>query len=150
MYHIDLYHGIVSHLQIFAARSGKGRTKRLVKSGDAGNTSLSIRALMDVLAAGKMVGPECGGRYRVKTKLAKESISPHIRTALCGAVARGGGRQWGRGRAKEEGTGPPEARPRVPQGAPVAGEEDPRSIRGGDAPAWPGVILRPCGPFPVY
>ena len=67
---------------------------------------LSIGALMDMLAAGKMLrwdtGRSAGVRYRVKTELTKESISPQNRM-MCRAVERGedGAGDLGAGGKKE-------------------------------------------------
>lgn len=61
--------------------------------GLAKSLGLSIGALMDVLAAGKMQGWDTGRgagvRYRVKTKLMKESISQQNRIIMCRACERG-------------------------------------------------------------
>ena len=54
--------------------------------------TLSIGVLMDLLAAGKMMGWDTGSgagvRYQVKMKLMDESISEQNRMILCKAVAR--------------------------------------------------------------
>jgi 8-oxo-dGTP pyrophosphatase MutT (NUDIX family) len=54
--------------------------------------TLSIGALMDLLAAGKMMGWDTGSgagvRYQVKMKLMDDSISQQNRMILCKAVAR--------------------------------------------------------------
>ncbi len=66
----------------------KGLRNRLCGSGG----TLSIGALMDLLAAGKMMGWDTGSgagvRYQVKMKLMDESISQQNRMILCKAVAR--------------------------------------------------------------
>ncbi|KAL7467529.1 hypothetical protein ACHAXS_007769 [Conticribra weissflogii] len=74
----------------------KGLTKRLVKSNNNQSASLSIGTIMDLLAAGKMMGWETGAsagvRYRVKMKLMDENISPHQnRIIMCRAESREGG-----------------------------------------------------------
>ena len=75
----------------------KGLTKRLVDTrGDKNNTSsLSIGTIMDLLAAGKMMGWDTGLRagvwYQVKMKLMDESISLQNRMILCKAMSRGDG-----------------------------------------------------------
>jgi len=71
----------------------KGLKNRLVKTrGKNSNASLPIGALMDVLAAGKMMGWDTGStagvRYQVKMKLMNESISEQNRMILCKAVSR--------------------------------------------------------------
>ena len=66
----------------------KGLRNRLCGSGG----TLSIGALMDLLAAGKMMGWDTGSgagvRYQVKMKLMDDSISQQNRMILCKAVAR--------------------------------------------------------------
>mmetsp|Transcript_6570 Transcript_6570/g.13831 ORF Transcript_6570/g.13831 Transcript_6570/m.13831 type:complete len:223 (+) Transcript_6570:223-891(+) len=74
----------------------KGLTKRLVKSNNTESTSLSIGTVMDLLAAGKMLGWQTGSsagvRYRVKMKLMDEGVSPHQnRMILCRAESRESG-----------------------------------------------------------
>lgn len=72
----------------------KGLTKRLVKSNGKKSSSLSIGAIMDLLAAGKMMawntGATAGVKYRVKMKLMDENISPlQNRMIICRAENRG-------------------------------------------------------------
>ena len=71
----------------------KGLTNRLAKSiGKTTTATISIGAIMDLLAAGKMMGFEtgykAGVRYQVKMKLMNESISVQNRMILCKAVSR--------------------------------------------------------------
>ena len=75
----------------------KGLTKRLVDTrGNKNNaSSLNIGTIMDLLAAGKMMGWDTGQRagvwYQVKMKLMDESISLQNRMILCKAMSRGDG-----------------------------------------------------------
>ncbi|KAL3771251.1 hypothetical protein ACHAW5_006660 [Stephanodiscus triporus] len=81
--------------------SWKGLTNRL---GGSGGT-LSIGALIDLLAAGKMMGWDTGSgagvRYEVKMKLMDESISQQNRMILCKAVTRDSIGVEGRDKKKE-------------------------------------------------
>ncbi|KAL7527919.1 LOW QUALITY PROTEIN: hypothetical protein ACHAXR_002189 [Thalassiosira sp. AJA248-18] len=65
----------------------KGLANRLVNSSDDDNASLSIGALMDLLAAGKMMswetGASAGVQYQVKMKLMDAAISLQNRMILC-------------------------------------------------------------------
>ncbi|KAL7549006.1 hypothetical protein ACHAWF_012272 [Thalassiosira exigua] len=74
----------------------KGIAKRLVRrSNNSESASLTIGALMDLLAAGKMMGWQTGAhagvRYDVKMKLMDESISTQNRMILCKAIVREAG-----------------------------------------------------------
>ena len=85
--HINLLH-------ILCSGWWKALTKRLVK-----DASLPIGVIMDLLAAGKMMGWETGStagvRYDVKMKLMSESISQQNRMVLCKALERDAGNRNG-------------------------------------------------------
>ena len=72
--------------------SWKGVAKTITKSKGNNGGSLSIGALMDLLAAGRMMawdtGSTAGVRYQVKMKLMDSSISLQNRMILCKAIMK--------------------------------------------------------------